>query len=195
MINKPVLVITCVFSLLLSSCAMFGESKKVTAEEKATLNKEAMSIVKKFGGTLKPQLKKALKSGGPVKAIEVCSVKAPEIAKKLSSETGWKVKRVSLKARNSKTAIPDAWERKVLMQFDARQAKGEKAEKMAYAEVVDGRFRFMKAQGVGGVCMNCHAEKIKAPVAKALKHHYPDDKARGYSLGQIRGAFSLSKNL
>ena len=163
--------------------------------DKAKLKSEAISIVKKFGGTLKPELGKALKSGGPVHAIEVCSVQAPAIAKKLSAETGWNVKRVSLKQRNSETATPDQWEKKVLQQFDARQAKGESAKKMAYAEIVDGQFRFMKAQGVEPVCLTCHAAQISPDVEAALKAKYPDDKARGYSLGMIRGAFSLTKEL
>ncbi len=187
--SKFIMMVICLLSFSLSALVQAGN------KDMKALKKEAVSIVKKFGGTLKPQLKKALKSGGPVKAIDVCSKTAPEIAQKLSSETGWTVKRVSLKPRNSKTAGPDAWERKVLRQFDERQTKGELAKKMAYAEIVDGRFRFMKAQGVEQVCMNCHAGKVAPATEKALKHHYPDDKARGYSLGQIRGAFSLSKDL
>ncbi|MDH5190087.1 MAG: DUF3365 domain-containing protein [Gammaproteobacteria bacterium] len=187
--NKYVMVLAGILSISLVSCATTPKP------DMKMLKQEAVSIVKKFGGTLKPQLGKALKSGGPVHAIEVCSKKAPEIADKLSAETGWSVKRVSLKARNSKTAIPDEWERKILKQFDERQASGEPAERIAYAEIVDGRYRFMKAQGVEAVCLNCHAANIKTEVEAALKQHYPDDNARGYSLGQIRGAFSLSKDL
>ena len=175
---------------------LLSQSSAYSADvNKAQLKKEAITIVKKFGGTLKPQLGKALKSGGPVHAIDVCSVQAPEIAQKLTKESGWDVSRVSLKARNNKTAIPDAWETKVLKQFDQRQASGEKAEKMAFAEVVDGQFRFMKAQGVAPVCLTCHASKVKPEVEAALKKNYPNDMARGYSLGQIRGAFSLKKDL
>ncbi len=163
--------------------------------DKAQLKKEAVNIVKKFGGTLKPELKQAIKTGGPAHAISVCSERAPAIAKSLHNETGWYVKRVSLKARNQQTAIPDAWERKVLEQFDQRQAKGESAEKMAFAEVVDGKYRFMKAQGVEPVCMNCHAADIKPEIEAVLKEKYPQDMARGYTLGQIRGAFSLARGL
>ncbi len=162
--------------------------------DKAQLKKEAIGIVKQFGGALKPELIKAIQSGGPAHAISVCSEKAPSIARALSQDSGWMVKRVSLKARNP-SAVPDAWEKKVLEQFDQRQSKGEAAAKMAYAEVVDGRFRFMKAQGVEAVCMNCHATEIKPEVEAALKQKYPQDKARGYTPGQIRGAFSLSREL
>jgi hypothetical protein len=34
-----------------------------------------------------------------------------------------------------------------------------------------------------------------AEVKKKIQMHYPHDKATGYSLGQVRGAFSLSKTL
>ncbi|MBT8434926.1 MAG: DUF3365 domain-containing protein [Gammaproteobacteria bacterium] len=160
----------------------------------AQLQQEAMGIVKKFGGSLKPELQMAIKTGGPAHAISVCSEKAPSIAQSLSSETGWTVKRVSLKAR-SETAVPDAWEKKALEEFDQRQANGESAAKMAYQEVVDGSFRFIKAQAVEAVCLGCHAAEIKSEVEAALEQEYPNDKARGYTLGQIRGAFSLSRDL
>ena len=165
------------------------------APNAGALKGEAISIVKRFGGSLKPELKKALQSGGPTHAISVCSEKAPEIAKRLSGETGWQVKRVSLKPRNNQSAIPDAWEKRVLEQFDKRQASGESAEKMAFAEIVDGQFRFMKAQGVEPVCLTCHAGQLAPEVEAELNKFYPQDKARGYSLGQIRGAFSLRKDL
>ena len=163
--------------------------------DKAALKNEAISIVKQFGGSLKPELKKAIKAGGPAQAISMCSEKAPAIAQRLRNDTGWYLKRVSLKPRNNQTAIPDAWETKVLQQFDQRQANGESAEKMAFAEVVDGKYRFMKAQGVEAVCLNCHGADIKPETEAALKEKYPQDKARGYTIGQIRGAFSLAKNL
>lgn len=159
------------------------------------LKKEAIDLIKQFGGTLKPELKKALENGGPAHAIGICSEKAPEIAKNLRDASGWYIKRVSLKARNSSTATPDSWEEKVLKEFDARQAKGESDRNMAYSEIVDGKFRFMKAQGVEKVCLNCHGEKISAEVEAVLKQKYPDDMARGYNLNQIRGAFSLAKDL
>jgi len=181
--------------ILSAALALLFAAQSVAAEQDPQqLKQEAVSIVKKFGGTLKPALKQALQSGGPAHAITVCSQQAPAIAEQLSADTGWYIKRVSLKNRNPE-AVPDAWERKVLEQFDERQAKGESAEKMAYSEMVDGRFRFMKAQGVEAVCMNCHAQKVSDEVEAALQQKYPHDKARGYSLGQIRGAFSLARDL
>ena len=125
----------------------------------------------------------------------MCSVEASKIAQALSEETGWEVKRVSLKVRNNTSATPDEFERRVLNGFDERQQAGEAPAAMKYAEVVDKEFRFMKAQGVEGLCLNCHGSTIAPGVQQVLDKHYPDDMATGYLLGQVRGAFSLTKTL
>ncbi|SFV69958.1 Cytochrome c family protein [hydrothermal vent metagenome] len=185
------LIIT--LSVFLLSCQ--ETSVKLNKIEKQALKKEAITLVKKFGGQLKPQLKKALKSKGPMYAVKVCAKKAPEIAKKINANNSdWNIKRVSLKNRNP-NAKPDSWEEKVLKMFNDRHAKGESAKKMAYSEVVNGKFRFMKAQGTEKVCLTCHSKNVAQPIKDAIHKYYPNDKATGYSLGDIRGAFSLTKKL
>lgn len=166
-----------------------------SADEQQALKQEAISIIKQFGGTLKPTLQKALQEDGPLHAIEVCAKEAPLLAKQLSEKTGWSVKRVSLKARNHNNATPDAWERGILQTFDQQQAAGEKMWAMTASKVEDGQFRFMKAQAVKPVCLLCHGADVDSDIKAALKKHYPQDQAFDYSLGQIRGAFSLSKSL
>jgi len=163
--------------------------------QNAALKQEAVSIVKKFAGTLKPLLKGAIQSGGLSHAINICSNEAPRIAKQLSRETGWTIKRVSLKPRNMKNATADSFEQKVLDQFNEQQIKGELSETIVYYETIGNQFRFMKAQGVDGICLNCHGKTLSADVVSALKKHYPGDIAVGYSKGELRGAFSLIKNL
>ena len=152
--------------------------------------------LKRFASVLKKELQQALKTGGPLKAIEVCNGKAPEIAARISEETGWDVGRTSLKWRNPDNA-PDAWERKVLEDFEKRRARGEKAQAIDYAEIVeqDGRrvLRYMKAIPTGKVCLACHGSNIDSAVRARLDEFYPDDRARGFRLGDIRGAFTVSR--
>jgi len=171
--------------------AFYG--KKGKESRKSILMEEAASVVKEFGGRMKLQMKKAMSSGGPVEAIRVCSIMAPRIARRLGEQRGWKIKRVSLKPRNSKLAVPDEWEEKVLLSFDKRQRHGEAPAKMAYGEVVGGRFRFMKALGVEPLCLKCHGISLAPGVSKTLKELYPEDKATGYSPGEVRGAVSISR--
>jgi hypothetical protein len=160
---------------------------------------EAKGIVKDFFTELKGELQAAVKAGGPVSAISVCQDRAPEIAAGLSEETGWEVGRTSLKTRNAALNAPDAWERQVLNRFEERKAAGEDVETMTFAEEVEEggakRYRFMKAIPTGEICLACHGEHISPEVAAAIDESYPNDQAKGFKLGDIRGAFTLSKPL
>ena len=160
--------------------------------------KKAMPAIKEFAGKLKGEMKSTMKSSGPVAAIQVCSNKAPGIAQAVGKKHKIKIARTSLKLRNPDNA-PDAWEQNVLTQFEKRKKKGEDVKKMAYASIVemDGKkvFRMMKAIPTGQVCLKCHAEKINPKVEAKLKSLYPSDKARGFKLGDIRGAITIIKEL
>ena len=136
-----------------------------------------------------------MKSGGPVEAIVVCNEKAPAIAARHGDAKDWDVGRTSLKYRNPDNA-PDAWETSILQSFEQRKADGEDVKTLDYGEFVelDGKkaFRYMKAIPTGEVCLNCHGgDTVKPEVAARLADLYPDDKARGYSIGDIRGAFTI----
>ncbi len=157
---------------------------------------ESKGVIKEFFGQLKGELQAAMKAGGPLQAIEVCSQKAPGIAQAMSEQTGWEVGRTSLKYRNPANA-PDAWEQAVLEKFEERKANGEAVADIAYFEVVeeDGQqsFRMMKAIPTGEVCLKCHGAELAPEVAAKLDELYPEDRARGFQLGDIRGAFTITQ--
>ena len=160
---------------------------------------ESKAAIKSFFDTLKGELVTAMNAGGPVHAIGVCNTIAPQIAASKSEETGLNLARTSLKVRNPDNA-PDAWETAVLEAFEARKAGGEPVDTIAKAEVVEGadgkrQFRFMKAIPTGEVCLKCHGAEISPEVAGRLDELYPEDRARGFALGDIRGAFTVTKDL
>ena len=167
----------------------------VALADTSSLEAEAWELSSRFMARLKPELQSAMADGGPAHAIEICASQAPQIADALSAESGWLVRRVSLKQRNASRAVPDDWERRVLEDFDQRQAAGEEAASLVHAETVGGNFRYLRAQAVAPVCLVCHGEQRSPDIAATLKTFYPDDIAVGYSLGQVRGAISLSKPL
>ncbi len=159
---------------------------------------EARGIVKSFATDLKQTLVKTMKSEGPVAAIAVCNVAAPEIAESKASASGWKVGRTSAKLRNAENA-PDTWEAKVLAMFATKKAAGEDLKTMQFYETVEENgkknFRYMKAIPVAKACLACHGQNLKEPVKASLKDLYPQDTATGFKLGDLRGAFTLSKPL
>ncbi len=181
-------------ALLVATAISLPAVADISAQDQVLVN-EAKSLIQTFAGQLKPKLKQSLTEGGPVHAIEVCSKEAPAIAAGISADSGWQVRRVSLKARNAASATPDDWERQVLEQFDQWQQQGKKPQQLVYFSRQDKQFRFMKAQVVAPLCLTCHGTDINDEVAATLDQHYPEDVARGYSLGQVRGAFSLVKQL
>ena len=157
---------------------------------------------RKVAGSVPPKLLAVLTAeigkSGPEGAILVCRDKAPELAKAASDETGWNVRRVSLRNRNPR-AVPDAWERAALEDFDRRAASGESPATLEKAEIVieSGKqsYRYMRALPTQPLCLNCHGlpEQLTPAVKEKLKALYPDDRAVGYRPGEIRGAMTIRK--
>jgi hypothetical protein len=148
--------------------------------------------------SLQGELFAAMKEGGPLKALDVCRVKAPEIARATATGTPWKIARTAAKVRNPGSA-PDAWESARLEEFRGRLAAGEELAALEAFEIVEaeGRpaFRYMKAIGTASPCLTCHGSALKPEVAAKVKELYPEDQAVGYAAGQLRGAFTLSRPL
>ena len=151
--------------------------------------------------SVRSELLKAIEASGPLRAIVVCKYTVPEIASAVSRKYGARVTRVSLTPRNPSLGWGDAWEQKVLMDFDDRVAKGEKADGLEFAEVTtepSGKFlRFMKALPMQAACMHCHGpvDQISEPIRAQLAHDYPHDRALGILLGKVRGAVTFKKPL
>lgn len=186
-------LLTALVAVLAASPALADDLAQYQEQARAT----AQSLLKQLGG----ELQKEMKANGPASAIKVCKEQAPAIASELSRKNGEKVARVSLKVRNPLVGTPDAWEQKVLADFDQKAAAGAKPETLEAAEIVtepQGRyFRYMKAIPTGAVCLACHgpADKISQEVKAQLATEYPHDKATGYSEGQIRGAITIKRPL
>lgn len=185
----------------LLSVALFALPLSTRAQDANELLQQTRAPAVDLLQQLGAQLKAALAEGGPPGAVSVCRTIAPELAGKLSRESGWKVARVSLKTRNPLLGSPDEWEQNVLAEFDRRAAAGEKPETLEFAEVVNEPaaryYRYMKAIPVAPLCITCHGskEQLSPQLQEQLAKDYPHDQAIGYSTGQIRGAVSVKRPL
>jgi len=154
---------------------------------------EGKELIKSFATELKTSLKGAVKKGGFSKGVDVCSVRAPEIAR-LNSDENWTVSRTSLKPRNSNNR-PTTTEQKVLLDFEAQLKSGTPVSQLVYTNTMKENgveeFHLMKAIPTQGLCLSCHGQNLSEDVTKILNERYPDDSATGYKEGDIRGAFSL----
>ncbi|MFP4225803.1 MAG: DUF3365 domain-containing protein [Desulfobacterales bacterium] len=155
---------------------------------------KSREITARFGAELKSHLQSALLKGGPTEAVSVCSEIAPDIARRFSNQTGWEIGRTALKYRNPDNA-PDEWEKKILKKFQKQKQAGQPIKEMETHAVIDMNgstyFRYMKAIPTQGICVTCHGASLAPKVSEAIDKHYPNDQARGFTVGDIRGAFSI----
>jgi hypothetical protein len=163
------------------------------------LLKESRLYAGQLLGQVSDALAREYKLSGPLRSVVVCKYVVPELSSAISRRTGMRVTRVSLKVRNPLTGMPDAFESRLLKQFDHRAAKGEVPDKIEHWEVVreDGQryFRYMKAIPVKDFCLACHGPtaSIPATLKAKLQSEYPNDQAVDYRVGQIRGAITIKK--
>lgn len=160
---------------------------------------EARRVTDALITQVRGELTRALESSGPLRAIVVCKYSMPEIASNVSRRHGWKVSRVTLKPRNPALGMPDAWEQRILLQFEQAAAKGDRPGPLEHSEIVSepaGRyFRYLRALPMAPLCQTCHGtpEQISEAVRAQLAIEYPMDRAVGYKSGQVRGAVSIKR--
>jgi hypothetical protein len=156
----------------------------------ATSTQVSESDMARAAGALEPlksELRKALmgalEQGGPERAIEVCQLRAPEIAR-LTSTGGAVLGRTSHRLRNPENA-PEAWMTVFLEEYLANPEDDEpRAVRLA-----SGDIGYVEPIRMKGICMQCHGDRIKPGVKARLQALYPEDEATGFKKGELRGVF------
>ena len=135
---------------------------------------------------LVPRLMVALEQGDVASAVEVCRSVAQPVTKQTASSLNIEMGRTSFRLRNPANA-PRDWAQPFVW---AAQGK-----KMAEVEglVVDlGKsVGVLKPIPTGKVCVSCHGprESLAPEVVTAISKAYPDDAAKGFLEGDVRGFF------
>ena len=186
---------------MVASLLLACQPASASEDELRTFTEEGRKLSTQLLTQIRGELTRELERTGPVRAIIVCKYSVPEITSSISRQTGMRVTRVGLRPRNPALGEADIWEQGVLLEFEKRVSKGEKAETLEFSEIVQqptGRaMRYMKAIPMGQPCMTCHgpANQISEAVKAQLANEYPKDRAVEYQVGQVRGAVSIKKTL
>ncbi len=134
----------------------------------------------------KAQLKEALQAGmadGPISAIDVCAVTAPQIAASLSAN-GVRMGRTSHSLRNPDNVAP-AWANEILQTYLEDPAQ-RRPVTVALGNSLMGHVEPVVAQPM---CLVCHGSNLAPDIALAIDTAYPEDRARGFEAGDLRGIF------
>lgn len=127
------------------------------------------------------ELQGALADGGPGDAIEVCSMRAPEIAAAVANQHGVRIGRTSFKLRNQANLPPD-W---------AEPLVAERVAEATWLAGPDGELAGLLPIRLKAPCVTCHGprDELPQPVQAALADLYPADEATGFAPGDLRGWF------
>ena len=156
----------------------------------ARANEASDALMKTLGG----QLKAAMKAGGPEAALPICK----NVALPLTEATdkrfdGLTITRVTDRLRNPKNAA-DKTDLKALEHL--KKAPKEPKILAHLTTMPDGKsVRYYRPLVISETCLKCHGdrEQMSGKLRGLLDQHYPDDKAHGYQLGELRGLIRIER--
>lgn len=193
---KKIISLSMLIIFLITLACSEKPKPELTDQIKDGLRKDAQE----FMGTLKSVLVKEMQTNGIVAAVSVCSDTAQILTNDYGVKKGIYIKRVSFKNRNQNN-IPDEFEVKALQYFEELKANGKLSETTEFIDIEEAngvkKVRYLKPIIVQAPCLGCHGtqENIGADVKNIINEKYPNDKAIGYQMDDLRGAVSISKTL
>lgn len=170
------------------------EIKRVTSSE---ITEKALvmgnSIADAAQKKLQQNLLAAINENGIPGALEFCNANALTLVKDLEDSLGVEIYRVSTKFRNPKDE-PDSLEALMLDAY-AYNVENEIQLEPSIQEVGEEVLLYTKPIKVGNpLCLQCHGkigDEILNENYDVISSFYPEDKAHGYALGELRGMWSI----
>ncbi|MDG1277088.1 MAG: DUF3365 domain-containing protein [Algoriphagus sp.] len=204
-----VLVKLIIPALLICSC---GPQERVSKEvfeavnEKMEVKKlsdfeivqEAMvwgdSIATEAQVQLISNLQKAIADKGVDGAVEFCNVNATSLLNEVAEKYNVSIRRASNRYRNPADQ-PNEDEQPLLEAYEYNAENGIKSEPSIQKIENGDVLLYTKAIVIpGAFCLSCHGDPSKEIDSKTLQKIdsiYPNDKAKGHQIGDLRGMWSI----
>ncbi|MCP5397020.1 MAG: DUF3365 domain-containing protein [Sphingomonadaceae bacterium] len=183
--------------LLLAGCGQTAPEAEVAPPapiNEAMVTARSMAVAEAFQGQLQAQLKDALRAGGPMQAVTVCSQVAPAIAAQQSDASGAVVHRVSDRNRNPGASLDDNVQ-PYYEQLAAAPMDGDKPAHRIWrsGEGAQARINYLSAIPMKEEpCSLCHGTNVSPGLQEHIRRLYNGDKATGFIPGELRGALHIS---
>lgn len=141
--------------------------------------------------TLIKNLLGAIQKGGADYAVEFCNEKAMPLTDSLSEKYRVQIQRISAKNRNPKN-VASLFDKKILALFESTVVP---LLKDTLIDTPKG-YVYYKPIKIGmPTCLQCHGKPkvdINEATASTIRKKYRFDKATGYAMGELRGAWKLT---
>lgn len=175
--------------VLLAACEKPGNTHRITREQAV---ESARDAAQDAFNSLSAELSAAIAEGGPVHAIPVCSGKAETLIRQVADRSQVEMIRLTDKPRNPNHLAKDA-DAKVLNLFREKLGQGGKLAPMVEVSEDESMIVRIPITISAPLCLQCHGNEsdISPETLAAIRQTYPDDKASGYRLGDLRGIWRV----
>jgi hypothetical protein len=164
-----------------SSAGAAGEPQPAPFPAETARAEQAMNELQQ---ALLAKLKTTMESGGPAAAVEVCRTEARAIAETVAKKQGIELGRTSHRVRNPANA-PRPWARAIVEGSAGVKSAAERIRVVDLGE----RVGVLRPIGTADMCTRCHGAEgdVRRNLGGALAAAYPQDRATGFSPGDLRG--------
>jgi len=176
------------FGLLAAACSSQPQDHVHDTPDLKTVGD---SIAMLAQGTLLKNVTHAMQEGGPVHAIAFCNTEAGFLTDSVGAAAGYVIQRITDKPRNPGNQLSE--EEKAL--FDKIKTDIAQGTAQPHYLLEDGAV-FYKPIVLGmPTCLKCHGSPgvdVEPATLSKLAELYPEDRATGYSLGELRGLWKIT---
>lgn len=174
------------FSMTLASSLLYASP----SSENRLLNKGnevASALLQKLGSELKGKMQ----SSGPMGALDFCSQNALILTEEVAKNSQTSIKRISINNRNPLNKANDN-ETTLLTEWSKLSKNGQPLPSHSIVNLSENSSIYYKPIIINNeTCLKCHGN-VESDLAKAIAVAYPEDKATGYKMGDLRGMIAVT---
>ncbi len=195
--KSPLTLLTILSTVFLFAC--FGEDQSqivdnnevTTPVDEVNFRETGKAYADSAQKLLGKNLKKALSEGDAISALHFCSTRAISLTDSAANDMSVRLKRISDKPRNPINTA-DINQLRIIGEMKNQKVLGQEIEpKMVRdGDLITGYYPIV----IQPLCLQCHGileREIRPETAAVIAQLYPVDKAVGYQVGDVRGAWEV----
>lgn len=170
-----------------------GESSVSEQKRHDMLRQRGAEISAHMASVLVARLSGEIQERGEVGAIAYCSEHALAITDSIATRYGVIIQRLSHRYRNPNNAA-NGKELKIIEHYRQQLAANTMPQPLVYM-VADTPVYYAPLLVSMPLCLKCHGQPdidIQMETLQALQQLYPDDRATGFALGDLRGLWKIT---
>jgi len=178
--------------IFLFGCQNAAQKNSLSPEDQAKYIQTGKRITSFSFKALSKEVIDAINAGGVQHAVDFCHLNANPLIDSLSKAYNAKIQRISDQPRNPQNQ-PDALDLAIIDAYKKQITAGQ--ELQAHLENTGSEIIFYSPIIIlNPLCLNCHGEPgstAEQVNIDFIKTKYPEDKAVGYKLGDLRGVWKI----